>query len=102
MNLEETLLAVWKQALAEDRQEVHLDGRRFPVHTTPRKHLRQVDFSFAGEPLRGLEQNPQTASRWAKLAREGHKVMQFLSAGRYLANVVDGKVTLYGRKPARK
>jgi len=25
------------------------------------------------------------------------KVMQFLSGGRYVANVVDGKVTLYGR-----
>jgi hypothetical protein len=27
----------------------------------------------------------------------GKKVMQFLSEGRYVANVVDGKVTLYGR-----
>jgi len=25
----------------------------------------------------------------------GNKVMQFLSAGRYVANVVDGRVTLY-------
>ena len=28
----------------------------------------------------------------------GKKVMQFLSEGRYVANVVDGKVTLYGRR----
>ena len=27
----------------------------------------------------------------------GAKVMQFLSEGRYVANVVDGKVILYGR-----
>jgi hypothetical protein len=33
----------------------------------------------------------------AQLARSGKKVMQFLSEGRYVANVVDGKVTLYGR-----
>jgi hypothetical protein len=26
------------------------------------------------------------------------KVMQFLSEGRYVANVVDGKVNLYGRQ----
>jgi hypothetical protein len=47
--------------------------------------------------LEGLEQNPQTKSRWAQMARSGKKVMQFLSEGRYAANVVDGKVTLYGR-----
>jgi hypothetical protein len=46
--------------------------------------------------LRGIEQNPKTESRWAQLAKAGHKVMQFLSAGRYIGNVVDGKVTIYG------
>jgi hypothetical protein len=47
-----------------------------------------------------VEQNPSTNSRWAKLAREGKKVMQFLVDGRYVAGVVDGKVTLY--HPAAK
>jgi hypothetical protein len=62
----------------------------------PRKRrLRQVDFVFEGKEIRGLEQNPQTKSRWAQLARSGKKVMQFLSEGRYMANVVDGKVTYY-------
>jgi hypothetical protein len=32
------------------------------------------------------------------MARAGKKVMQFLSEGRYVANVVDGKVTLYGNR----
>jgi hypothetical protein len=58
--------------------------------------LRQVDFAFDGQELRGLEQNPETRSRWAQMARAGKKVMQFLSSGRYLAVVVDGKVTPYG------
>jgi hypothetical protein len=96
MTLEEALVAVWRQALAEGLDSVELAGRRFPVLRTPRKGLRQVDFIFRGESLRGLEQNPQTASRWAKLAREGARVMQFLSSGRYVAVVVDGKVTTYG------
>jgi hypothetical protein len=47
--------------------------------------------------MRALEQNPDTKSRWAQLARAGKKVMQFLSEGRYVAVVVDGKVILYGR-----
>jgi hypothetical protein len=59
--------------------------------------LRQVDFVFDGNEIRGLEQNPDTKSRWAQMARSCKKVMQFLSEGRYVANVVDGKVTLYGR-----
>jgi hypothetical protein len=32
------------------------------------------------------------------MARSGKKVMQFLSKGRYVANVVDGKVTIYGEE----
>ena len=50
---------------------------------------------FEGNEIRGLEQNPQAKSRWAQMARSGKKVMQFLSDGRYAANVVDGKVKFY-------
>ena len=35
------------------------------------------------------------------MARSGKKVMQFLSEGRYVANVVDGKVTFYGGRAGR-
>jgi hypothetical protein len=98
MTMEEAMVKVWRQALAERAAEVELDGKKFPVRETPRKHLREVDFVFEGQPLRGLQQNPKTESRWAHLARAGHKVMQFLSAGRYVGNVVDGKATLYGGK----
>jgi hypothetical protein len=34
------------------------------------------------------------------MARSGKKVMQFLSNGRYVGNVVDGKATVYGRRGA--
>lgn len=98
MTLEEALVHVWRTALMEDAPRVELDGQIFPVRTTPRKRLRQVDFVFSGQSLHGLEQNPETGSRWAQLASAGHRVMQFLSAGRYVANVVDGKVTFYGEK----
>ena len=97
MTLEEALVEVWRQALVEGARDVELGGEKFAVRETPRKRLREVDFVFEGEPLRGLEQNPETGSRWAQLARAGHKVMQFLSAGRYIGVVVDGKVTLYGK-----
>lgn len=102
MTLEEALVSVWRQALADASGTVELAGRRFPVRPTPRKGLRQVDFVFAGQSIRGLEQNPSTQSRWAALARAGAKVMQFLSAGRYIGVVVDGKATMYGKAEERR
>ena len=96
-SFEETLIDVWRQVLVENASVVVLGGKRYSVRKTPRKVLRQVDFVLEGNELRGLEQNPDTKSRWTVLARAGKKVMQFLSEGRYVANVVDGKVTMYGR-----
>jgi hypothetical protein len=94
--LNDILVSVWRQALLEDAPEVEVESRRSAVRRTSRHRLRQVDFLFDGQELRGLEQNPETRSRWAQMARAGKKVMQFLSGGRYLAVVVDGKVTPYG------
>ena len=98
MTLEDAMVTVWREALLEDKAVIELSGAKFRVRTTPKKRLRQVDFEFDGQTLRGLEQNPNTKSRWAQLARQGRKVMQFLDAGRYVGVVVDGKVTLYGGK----
>jgi hypothetical protein len=95
---EQTLVDVWRQVLVEDAKVVELGTERYPVRQTPKRHLREVDFEFDGNNIRGLEQNPDTKSRWAQMARSGSKVMQFLRGGRYVANVVDGKVALYGRR----
>jgi hypothetical protein len=95
-SLEQTLIEVWRQSLIENATTVELDGSRYPVQRTPKRGFRQVDFVFDGDEIRGLEQNPDTRSRWAKQARAGKKVMQFLSEGRYVAVVADGKVKLYG------
>lgn len=83
--------------MVENARIVELGEKRYPVRRTSKRGLRQVDFVFDGNEIRGLEQNPRTNSRWAQLARSGKKVMQFLSEGRYVANVVDGKVTIYSR-----
>jgi len=100
LSFEQTLVEVWRQALVEDAKVVVLGAERYPVRQTPKRRLREVDFFFDRNEIRGLEQNPETKSRWAQLARSGKKVMQFLSEGRYVANVVDGKVTHYGRARA--
>ena len=102
LSLEETLIEVWRQVLVENAKVIVLGSERYPVRRTPKRNLRQVDFEFNGNEIRGLEQNPDTKSRWAQMARSGKKVMQFLSGVRYLANVVDGKVTLYGRRDGER
>jgi hypothetical protein len=96
LTLDETLLSVWKQALVERKKRINLGEDSYPVQSTPKRALAQVDFEFAGQRIRGLEQNPVTGSRWAELARRGAKVMQFLIGGRYIAVVYDGKVTRFG------
>jgi hypothetical protein len=95
VSLETVLISVWQQSLIDKKKTVDLDGESYPVRQTSKSKLKQIDFSFEGRVLRGLEQNPSTKSRWAKLAREGKQVMQFLERGKYVAVVVDGKVHLY-------
>jgi len=78
---EQTLVEVWRQALVENAKVVELGKERYPVRRTPKRSLRQVDFVFDGNEIRGLEQNPDTKSRWAQMARSGKKVMQLLRGG---------------------
>ena len=79
---EQALIEVWRQVLVENADVVELGTGRYPVRLTPKRHLREVDFVLDGNTIRGLEQNPETKSRWAEMARAGMKVMQFLSEGR--------------------
>jgi hypothetical protein len=94
-DLEATLLSIWQQAFIDKKKTVELHGETYPVRQTAKSKLKQVDFRFENRELRGLEQNPNTKSRWAKLARKGGRVMQFLEHGKYMAVVVDGKVHVY-------
>jgi hypothetical protein len=93
--LEETLLSVFRQSMQENLPAITLDGRTYPVKRTSRRRLRQIDCEFDGHPLRALEQNPDTKSRWAQQARAGKKVMQFMDDTGYLAVIVDAKIHLY-------
>lgn len=102
MTLEETLLEVWQRVLVEGAGVVEVDGRKLRVSATSKSRLKQVDFTFEGRSLRGIEQNPDTESRWARMARKGARIMQFTEVqpgqfrGRFFANVADGKITWYG------
>ena len=98
MSFEETLIEVFRQAFADNAQSVVLGTERYPIVRTSKRKLRQVDFKFDGQQIRALEQNPDKKSKWAAMAREGKKVMQFLIDDRYVGVVVDGDVKLYYRR----
>ena len=96
LSFEDALIEVWRQCLVQNASTIQIGESHYSVRRTPKRGLREIDFVFDGREIRGLEQNPDTKSRWAQMARSGKKVMQFLSDGRYVANVVDGKATIYG------
>jgi len=94
----EILKSVAEQMMSSP--EVRVAGKISRVARTGVRKFRTVRFLMEGVEYQGIEQNPEKPSRWGKLAREGHRVVQFrdLSSGKYVAAAVDGKVTEYGAK----
>jgi hypothetical protein len=96
--LSDVLVDVWSQVLVHDAKIVKLGSEQFPISTSKTKRLRPSNSPTRVKTIIGIEQNPGTKSRWAKEARSGKIVMQFIEEGRYVAVVAAGKVTLYGSK----
>jgi len=80
--------------------EVSVGGKTSGVTRTGSRRFRTVRFVMDGTEYQAIEQNPEKPSRWGQLARDGHRVVQVrdLASGKYVAAIVDGKVTEYGRK----
>lgn len=86
---------VAKRDNESERAEKRTRLGRYRVTRTSRSGLRTVAFACGEHSFDGIEQNPNTTSRWAKLAQQGKRVMQFRSGGRYVGVVVEGKLTHY-------
>jgi len=72
-------------------------SRGIRVSRTPNAGLAKKVFTdnATGMKTVALQQNPNTRSEWAQLAREGHEVVQFKQNGRYVGVSVDGKFKPY-------
>lgn len=77
---------------------VLVEGQSLRVTRTGSRRFRTVRFAMGGREYQAIEQNAEKPSRWGKLARAGHRVVQFrdLATHKYVAVVVDGEVTEYG------
>jgi hypothetical protein len=95
MTLSESMIVVWRQALLNGLAEVAVDDRRYKVTRTRSQGLLTVSFLYMDHLIDGIEQNPQKTSRWAKLAQQGQRIMQFSCNGRFVANVCEGRLTRY-------
>lgn len=95
MSLGEVLESIGPQALAEGYAEVIVSGQTYWVGRTQNRRLRTVRFVYEEHRIDGIEENPEKTSRWARLAREGTRVMQFPCRNHYFANVCEGKLTRY-------
>ncbi len=75
------------------------DGQKLRVKRVGSSRLRMVEFRLGGRVFEAIEQNREKPSRWGKLAREKHQVVQFrdVATHRYVAVAVDGEITAYGR-----
>jgi hypothetical protein len=61
-SLEDVLISVWCQALAEDAAAVEIEASKYAVKSTPRRGLKQVDFRFKGK----------TCAGWSKIQKRNH------------------------------
>ena len=95
MTLGDTLVDAWRQTLVENLPEVVLEGRKYKVTRTRSAGLRVVMIVYGDRVIEGIEQNPEKSSRWAKLAQEGNRIMQFRLNRRYIGNVCEGKLLRY-------
>ena len=93
----ELMKSVAEQMMAGEK--VDAAGRSLFVKRTSSQRLKTVRFETGGREYQAIEQNPEKPSRWGRLARQGHRVVQFrdVATGKYVAVAVDGEVKEYGR-----
>jgi hypothetical protein len=77
---------------------VLIEEQKIPVKRVGRGRLRMAQFWLNGRTFEAIEQNPEKPSRWGKLARDKHQVVQFrdVAARKYVAVAVDGEIMEYG------
>jgi hypothetical protein len=96
---EQKVLQSVAMQLMNEEEEVALDDQKLRVKRVGSGRLRMVQFKLNGRMFEAIEQNREKPSRWGKLARERHQVVQFrdVLTHKYVAVAVDGEITEYGR-----
>jgi hypothetical protein len=96
---QKVLQSVAVQLMNGDAVVLEEDGQKLRVKRVGSGRLRMVQFQLNGRMFEAIEQNREKPSRWGKLARENHQVVQFrdVATHKYVAVAVDGEITEYGK-----
>ncbi|HEV8047008.1 MAG TPA: hypothetical protein VGP35_04725 [Terriglobales bacterium] len=99
VTVEQKILSSVAAQLMNGEAVVLDDGQTLRIKRVGSGRLRMVEFRLNGRVFEAIEQNPEKPSRWGKLAREKHQVVQFrdVATHKYVAVAVDGEITEYGR-----
>jgi hypothetical protein len=94
-DVEKVLRSVAAQLM--NGEEVVLGDQKIRVRRVGSGRLRMAQFRMNGRMFEAIEQNREKPSRWGKLAREKHQVVQFrdVETHKYVAVSVDGEVQEY-------
>ena len=84
-SLKEVALKAY-EAIFSNHETVEIEGHTYHLGYTSLQNLRK--FSIDG--LNFIEQNPDKGSSWARMAREGHRIMWVMRGRGYIAQVRDG------------
>ena len=82
------------EGIFSGKSTIVIENKSYKVKIFTKSRLRYVDI----EGYRIIEQNPDKDSKWAKMAREGKKIVWIFKGRGYYARVVDGHFTLIGSK----
>lgn len=97
VTVEQKILSSVAAQLMNGEAVVLDDGQTLRIKRVGSGRLRMVEFRLNGRVFEAIEQNPEKPSRWGKLAREKHQVVQFrdVASHKYVAVAVDGEITEY-------
>jgi hypothetical protein len=96
---QKVLQSVAMQLMNGEEVALDEDSQNLRVKRVGSGRLRVVQFKLNGRMFEAIEQNRQKPSRWGKLAREKHQVVQFrdVATHKYVAVAVNGEIREYGR-----
>lgn len=83
-NLEEKAIQIYNSIFGGETS-VTIDGVTHSIELTPRAKVKRAMING----LSFLEQNPKKTSKWAVMAREGHRIMWVMKGRSYIAQVRD-------------
>jgi hypothetical protein len=101
LDLQEVLVNVWQQTLVDGAKHIELDDHKYPVKTTAKRRLKQVDFQFDRPRSSRLGTESRHKVTMGEDGMRSIKVMQFLDASQSPIRTAKLRATGFSRTKVR-